>query len=105
MNAPTLPHNLTEESEAASKHPYSLNLNMGGIEDFTVYFSVEGGDSPDEWIVAEGAQCFYKGIDVTNLFEGPDIDELIYAQSNEVESMMADAWADHMIDRYSDNDD
>ena len=105
MNAPTLPHNLTEESEASSKHPYSLSLNMGGIEDFTVYFSVEGGDSPDEWIVAEGAQCFYKGIDVTNLFDGSDIDERIYDNTNEVEQQMADAWAEHMIDRHTDNDD
>lgn len=104
MNAPALPHNLTEEAEAASKHQYSLCINMGGIEDFTVYFSIEGGDTPDEWVVAEDAKCFYKGADVTNLFDGSVIDEKIYDQKKEVESMMADSWADHMIDKYADAD-
>lgn len=94
-----------QEQEAATKHQYSLKINMGGIDDATVYFNVEGGDTPDEWIVAEGLEVFYKGINVTDLFDGSDIDEKIYAQSNEVESMMADAWAEHMIDRYADIDD
>lgn len=94
-----------QEQEAATKHQYSLKINMGGIDDATVYFNVEGGDTPDEWIVAEDTALFYKGINVTDLFDGSDIDEKIYAQSNEVESMMADAWAEHMIDRYADIDD
>ena len=82
-------------------HQFELQIDMGG-KDFTVYFSVESGDSPDEWIVAEGAKCFYQGIEITDLFEGSDIDEQIYAKSNEVEQIMADAWADHMIDKYAD---
>lgn len=94
-----------QEQEAATKHQYSLKINMGGIDDATVYFNVEGGDTPDEWIVTEGLEVFYKGINVTDLFDGSDIDEKIYAQSNEVESMMADSWADHMIDKYADIDD
>lgn len=94
-----------QEQEAATKHQYSLKINMGGIDDATVYFNVEGGNTPDEWIVTEGLEVFYKGINVTDLFDGSDIDEKIYAQSNEVESMMADSWADHMIDKYADIDD
>ena len=94
-----------QEKETAAKHQYSLNINMGGIDDAIVYFNVDGGDAPDEWIVAESVAVFYKGINVTDLFEGSDIDEKIYAQSNEVESMMADSWADHMIDKYADIND
>lgn len=105
MNAPTLPQSLTEEAEAASKYPYNLCINMGGVESATVYFNVEGGDTPDEWIVAEGIAVFYKGVNVTDLFDGAVIDEEIYNQKDSVESMMADAWAEHMIDRYADIDD
>lgn len=94
-----------EEKEAASKHSYNLCINMGGIESATVYFNIESGDTPDEWIVAEGLAVFYKGVNVTDLFDGAVIDEEIYNQKDSVESMMADAWADHMIDRYADNDD
>lgn len=94
-----------EEQEASSKYHYNLKINMGGIDDFIVYFNVEGGDLPDEWIVAEGMAAFYKGINVTDLFDGAVIDEEIYNQKDSVESMMADAWAEHMIDRYADNDD
>lgn len=102
MNAPFVPHNQTEESEAASKHAYSLKLAKGGIDEFTVYFDVEQGDTPDEWVVAEGAQAFYKGVEITNLFEGEDLDEGIYLQREAVEQQMADSWAEHMIDQYAD---
>lgn len=105
MTAPFLPHNETEETKAALNYSYNLRINKGGIEDFTVYFNVEAGDTPDEWIVAEGLEAYYKGVNITNLFEGADIDELIYAKSNEVETMMADAWAEHMIDKYADIND
>lgn len=95
---------VNQEKKAAESHDYSIQIDMGG-QDFIVYFNVTGGDTADEWIVAEGLQAFYKGIEITELFEGCDLDEAIYMKSNEVESMMADAWADHMIDQYADIDD
>ena len=103
MTTPYIPHNQTEESVAASKHSYSVKAAKGGIDEFTIYFDVEGdsGD-PESWIVSEGLQAFYKGVDITNLFEGSDLEEDIYLQSNVVEEQMADAWADHMIDKYAD---
>lgn len=105
MNAPIIPHNQTEESKAASKHSYSIKAAKGGIDEFTIYFDVEGdsGD-PENWQVAEGLQAFYKGVEITNLFDGCDLEEDIYLQSKEVEEQMADAWADHMIDKYADAD-
>lgn len=104
MNAPFIPHNQTEETAAALKYPYNLRINMGGSANATVYFDVDSGDMPDEWVVAEGLAVFYKGINVTDLFEGEDIDQKIYDQSKEVEQQMADAWAEHMIDKYADAD-
>jgi hypothetical protein len=96
---------IDQEHEASQKHAYNLCINMGGIESATVYFDVESGDTPDEWIIAEGLVVFYKGINVTDLFDGVEIEEEIYNQKDSVESMMADAWADHMIDKYADIDD
>lgn len=81
-------------------YPYHLSINMGGVEDCTVYFNVTSGDLPDEWNVAEGLKVFYKGIDITNLFEGCDVDELIYCKSNDVEAMMSEKWADAKIAEY-----
>lgn len=95
---------LKQEDTAHVLHQYSLKIDMGG-KDFTVYFSVESGDTPDEWVVSEGAKCFYEGIEITELFEGSDIDEQIYMKSNEVEAMMADGWAEHMIEKYADIND
>lgn len=91
---------IDQEHQASQKHAHSLKLAKGGIDEFTVYFDVEQGDSPDEWVVAEGLQAFYKGVEITNLFEGEDLDEGIYLQSEAVEQQMADSWADHMIDQY-----
>jgi hypothetical protein len=94
-----------QEREAASKHSYSIKAAKGGIDEFTIYFDVEGdsGD-PESWQVAEGLQAFYKGVEITKLFDGCDLEEDIYLQSNVVEEQMADAWADHMIDKYADCD-
>jgi hypothetical protein len=105
MNAPIIPHNQTEESKAASKHSYSVKADKGGADDLTIYFDVEGDpENPESWQVAEGLQAFYKGVDITNLFDGSDLEADIYLQSNVVEEQMADAWADHMIDKYADCD-
>lgn len=93
---------IDQEHEAASKYAYSLKLAKGGIDEFNVYFDVEQGDAPDEWVVAEGLQAFYKGVEITDLFEGEDLDEGIYLQREAVEQQMADSWADHMIDKYAD---
>lgn len=96
---------IDQEHQAASKHAYNLKLAKGGIDEFIVYFDVEQGDTPDEWVVAEGLQAFYKGVEITNLFKGEDLDEGIYLQREAVEQQMADSWADHMIDKYADIDD
>jgi hypothetical protein len=96
---------IDQEHQAANKHAYSLKLAKGGIDEFTVYFDVEQGNAPDEWVVAEGLQAFYKGVEITDLFEGEDLDEGIYLQRDQVEQQMADSWADHMIDKYADIDD
>ncbi len=94
-----------EEQKAAERHAYSIKAAKGGIDEFTIYFDVEGdSDDPESWVVAEGLQAFYKGVEITNLFDGCDLEEDIYMQSNEVEQQMADAWADHMIDKYADAD-
>jgi hypothetical protein len=92
---------IDQEHQAASKHPYNLKLAKGGIDEFTVYFDVEQGDAPDEWIVAEGLQAFYKGVEITDLFEGCDLDEGIYLQREQVEQQMADFWAEHMLQQYA----
>ena len=91
---------LNQEDNAHALHQYSLQIAFGGTQEATVYFSIEAGDLPDEWVVSAGAKVFYQGIEITELFEGCDIDEHIYTKSNEVEQQMADAWADHMIDQY-----
>jgi hypothetical protein len=97
---------IDQEHEAAEKHAYSIKAAKGGNDEFTIYFDVEGdSDDPQSWVIAEGLQAFYKGVEITNLFEGCDLEEDIYMQSNEVEKQMADAWADHMIDKYADIDD
>lgn len=103
MNAPFIPYNQTEEEAAALKYHCCLAINIGG-KDFNVYFDIETGDTPDEWVVSEGAKCFFKGVEITELFEGSEINEAIYAQSKEVEQQMADSWAEHMIDKYADAD-
>ena len=95
---------IDQEHQAANKHAYSLKLAKGGIDEFTVYFDVEQGNAPDEWVVAAGLQAFYKGVEITDLFEGEDLDEGIYLQREAVEQQMADSWADHMIDKYADAD-
>lgn len=95
-----LRHALNQEDTAQALHKYSLQIAFGGTQKATVYFSIEAGDLPDEWVVSAGAKVFYQGIEITELFEGCDIDEQIYTKSDEVEQMMADAWADHMIDQY-----
>jgi hypothetical protein len=94
---------LIAEDIAHALHQFSLNIAFGGNKEATVYFSIEAGDLPDEWNVSEGAKVFYEGIDVTELFEGCDIDERIYAKSNEVEDMMAEKWADAKIAEYEAN--
>lgn len=93
---------ISQEQKAVERHAYSIKAAKGGIDEFTIYFDVESdSEDPEGWVVAEGLQAFYKGIEITNLFEGCDLDEDIYIQSNEVEKQMADAWADHMIDKYA----
>jgi len=89
------------EQKAAERHKYNIKAAKGGTEEFTIYFDVEGDPyDPESWVVAEGLQAFYKGVEITNLFEGCDLDEDIYIQSNEVEQQMADAWAEDKIAEY-----
>ena len=88
------------ERHAAHMHMFSLKIDKGGIKEITVYFDTEQGNEPDEWLIADGPQAFFNGIEVTDLFDSADLDEEIYSRSNEVEQQMADAWADHMIDQY-----
>jgi len=96
---------IDQEHQASEKHAYSIKAAKGGNDEFTLYFDVEGDPhDPESWVIAEGLQAFYKGVEITNLFEGYDLEEDIYMQSNEVEKQMADSWADHMIDKYADAD-
>lgn len=81
---------IDQEQNAASKHPFNLKIAFGGTEEATVYFSIEEGDLPDEWVTSEGAQVFYQGVDITALFEGEEIDERIYAQSDDVNRQIED---------------
>ena len=90
---------LYKEQTAAASHQFNLAIDMGGA-DFNVYFDVEAGDDIDEWVISEGLQAFYQGIEITELFEGSDLDEQIYARSNEVQDMIDDAWAEAKIDQY-----
>lgn len=90
---------LYKEQTAAALHQFVLAIDMGGA-DFNVYFDVESGDDVDEWVVSEGLQAFYQGIEITELFDGSDLDEQIYARSNEVQEMIDDAWAEAKIDQY-----
>lgn len=105
MNAPCIPHNQIKESAAACKYPYCLYLNTGGIHTVTVYFNVEQGDGFDEWVVSDDLVVFYKGVDVTGIFDRYTITELIYANSKKVEDQMEDAWADDLFERYTNIDD
>lgn len=81
---------LDQEQNAASKHPFTLKIAFGGTKEATVYFNIEAGDLPTEWVTSDGAQVFYQGVDITALFEGEEIDERIYAQSDEVEKQIED---------------
>lgn len=83
-------HNNVPECVAQDKHAFSLTINFGG-ENCTAYFDVEPDPSEDYgWVVAEGLQVFYRGTDITGVFEGGDVDEMIYMQSNAVELQMAE---------------
>lgn len=106
MSTPNFePHNQTEEGTASAAYPYHLSISLGGEENCTVYFSVTGGELPDEWQVAEGLKVFYKGIDITKLLDGSEVDQQIYWQSNKVEDMVAEQWADAKIEEYEANRD
>jgi tetrahydromethanopterin S-methyltransferase subunit A len=90
-----------EEQKAAERHKYNIKAAKGGTDEFTIYFDVEADPhDPESWVVAEGLQAFYKGVEITDLFDGSDLDEDIYIQSNEVEQQMADAWAEDKIAEY-----
>jgi hypothetical protein len=93
---------LIKEKEAAKRHPYSIQATKGGNDKFTIYFDVESDlDGPDSWVVADGLQAFYKGIEITDLFESCDLKEYVYVQSKEVEQQMDDRWAEHMLQQYA----
>lgn len=79
-------HNNVPECVAQDKHAYALTINFGG-ENCAVYFDIEN-DIDDEWIVSEGAQVFYRGTDITGVFEGCDVDEMIYMQSQKVQEQI-----------------
>lgn len=88
---------LDQEDTACALHQFSLQIAFGGTQEATVYFSIEPGDTPEEWQVSEGAKVFYQGIEITELFEGVEIDERIYFKSDEVETMIAEKWADAKV--------
>lgn len=90
---------LYKEQTAAATHRFNLAIDMGGA-DFNVYFDIESGDDIDEWVISSGLQAFYQGIEITELFDGSDLDEQIYARANEVQDMIDDSWAEAKIDQY-----
>ena len=91
---------LDQEDTACALHQFQLEINFGGPQPATVYFSIEPGETPEYWEVSEGAKVFYQGIEITELFDGVEIDEKIYFKSNEVETMIAEKWADAKIAEY-----
>lgn len=96
----------TPEQLAAAKYNHSLKICFGGEAEATVYFNIEVGDLPSEWIVSETLQVFYKDIDITDLFDGSDIDEHIYMKSNEVERQLEDRQVETMAEyHHQDHDD
>ena len=81
-------HNNVPECVAQDAHAYSLCINFGG-DPCRVYFDVEADPAEDEgWVVAEGLQVFFNGHEITRVFEGADVDEMIYMLSAEVERQM-----------------
>lgn len=91
---------IDQEDTAHALNKFSLQIAFGGTQEATVYFSIEPGDTPEDWEVSEGAKVFYQGIDITELFEGVEIDEKIYFKSDEVETMIAEKWADAKVAEY-----
>lgn len=91
---------IDQEDTAHALHQFQLDINFGGPQEATVYFSIEPGDTPEDWQVSEGAKVFYQGIEITELFEGVEIDEKIYFKSDEVETMIAEKWADAKVAEY-----
>jgi hypothetical protein len=81
-------HNNVPECVAQDKHAHALKINFGG-EPCWVYFDVEADPAEDNgWVVAEGLQVFFNGHEITRVFEGGDVDEMIYMLSAEVERQM-----------------
>ena len=87
------------ELHAVASHQYNIAINMGG-DDFTAYFDVACGNTADLWIVTDGIQAFYNGTEVTDLFPSIVLKDAIYSKSESVEQLMAEAWAEKMIEEY-----
>lgn len=87
------------ELHAVASHQYNITINIGG-NDFTAYFDVACGNTADLWIVTDGIQAFYNGTEVTDLFPSIVLKDAIYSKSESVEQLMAEAWAETMIEEY-----
>lgn len=88
--------------QTALIYNHHMKINFGGDEDADVSFNIEAGDMPDEWQVAEGLKVTYKDADITNLFEGADVEEHIYMKKDEVEQQIADRIDDVRINEMAD---
>lgn len=95
----------TPEKQAAQNHRHSLKINFGGEKDAVVYFDIEQGELPNEWVVSEGCQIFFNNVEVTDLFEGYVVDQKIYLQQDAVDRQIEDNFASDMEEYYRPYDD
>jgi hypothetical protein len=100
------PQDRTPEQQAAEINSYSLQLSFGGTTKATVYFNVEADADNESWVVAEGAQLFFKGVEITDFVDGELIDNKIYEQAQDVDRQIEDAMVSAMEEYYRpyDND-
>ena len=101
----TMDSTKTPEQQAAENNRFSLQITFGGSAKATVYFDVEEGNEPNEWVVAEGAQLFFKGVDITDFVDGCEIDNKIYEQAQDVDRQIEDAMVSTMEEYYRPYDD
>lgn len=87
------------ELHAIAAHEYNITVNIGG-DDFTAYFDIVCGNTPELWLVTDGVQAFYKGTEITDLLPDSVLKNAIYDKAETVEHLMAEAWAEKMIEQY-----
>lgn len=67
---------IKNEIDALSFFDYAIAVSSGGPDKIFAYFDIES-DGEGSWNVTN-ARLFYNGTDVTNIFDGEAVEQMIY---------------------------